>query len=143
MKEHADLLRSHGLRVTAQRTALLGLLREVDGHQHLTAKELYEMAAPTMPGLNLATVYRTLEGLHEAGLVDRLKAALDQIHYSFRDPAHLHGHLCCRQCGKVEECDYDLILNLAKNVRAAYGFQIDREHLSLAGLCADCASVKN
>jgi Fur family ferric uptake transcriptional regulator len=136
--DYPKLLRDHGLRVTAQRSTLLRLLCEVDGHHHLTAKDLFQLAGPTLPGLNLATVYRTLEGLHEVGLVDRMSSGHDQVHYSFHDPEHRHGHLCCRGCGRVEEFDYQTIVQLAQIIRKNHHFQIDREHLTLAGLCSDC-----
>ena len=99
------------------------------------------MAEVSLPGLNLATVYRTLEGLHEVGLVDRMASGHDQVHYSFHDPEHRHGHLCCRHCGKVEEFDYQTIVSLAQMVRKNHDFAIDREHLTLAGICADCTGA--
>ena len=74
MKDYATTLRDKGLRATSQRVVLLRLVAEVKGHRHLTAQEIYDQASQTLPGLNLATVYRTLEGLHEVGLVDRLAA---------------------------------------------------------------------
>lgn len=138
MTDYLKLLRDHGLRVTAQRSTLLKLLCEVEGHQHLTAKDLFSLAEPTLPGLNLATVYRTLEGLHEVGLVDRMNTGHDQVHYSFHDPEHRHGHLCCRHCGGVEEFDYQTIVMLAQTIRKGHQFQIDREHLTLTGLCSNC-----
>lgn len=141
MTDYLQLLRSHGLRVTAQRTTLLKALCEVEGHQHLTAKDIFGLAAPVLPGLNLATVYRTLEGLHEVGLVDRMVIAHDQVQYSFHDPEHRHGHLCCRGCGGVEELDYQTVVQLAQKIRKLNSFQIDREHLSLSGLCSDCQTA--
>lgn len=139
MKDYAGALRKKGLRATSQRVILLKLISEVKGHRHMTAGEIFEEAVEALPGLNLATVYRTLEGLHEAGLVDRLAAGLDQVHYSFRDPDHLHGHLCCHSCGKVAVLDYALVQELAKTVFDQYGFQLADSHLGLSGRCKACA----
>lgn len=140
MKDYAGALRKRGLRATSQRVILLKLISEVEGHKHLTAGEIFEQAVETLPGLNLATVYRTLEGLHEAGLVDRLAAGLDQVHYSYRDPDHLHGHLCCQSCGKVAVLDYAFVQDLAKVVDKEYGFELADSHLGLPGLCKACRS---
>lgn len=142
MNNYADALREKGLRATSQRVVLLQLISEVKGHQHLTAAQLFERASETLPGLNLATVYRTLEGLHEAGLVDRLIAGLDQIHYSYRDPEHRHGHLCCHSCGKVSVLDYELVARLADTVRKKYNFELADSHLGLSGLCQACRTEK-
>ncbi len=140
MKNIQQMLRSRGLRVTAQRTILLNLLHQVEGHRHFTAQEIHEEAETSLPGLNLATVYRTLEGLYEAGLVDRMdSSAIEQVRFSFRDPDHAHGHLCCRACGKVEEFSFDLIVDFADKVKKAKGFAIDRSHLTLSGLCRNCS----
>jgi Fur family ferric uptake transcriptional regulator len=138
MKDYATTLREKGLRATSQRVVLLKLVAEVDGHRHLTAQEIYDLASQTLPGLNLATVYRTLEGLHEVGLVDRLAAGLDQVHYSYRDPDHRHGHLCCKRCGKVSEFDYEVVENLAQLIEKKYGFSLADNHLGLSGTCGDC-----
>ena len=138
MTDYADVLRSNGLRATSQRLVLLKLIAEVEGHRHMTAAEIYEEACQSLPGLNLTTVYRTLEGLYEAGFVDRLAAGLDQVHYSYRDPEHRHGHLCCNACGKVLVLDYDVVRRLAAELKTKYGFHLADNHLGLSGLCRDC-----
>lgn len=140
MQECKAVLKSRGLRATSQRVVLLRLLLEVEGHRHLTAQEIHDRATETLPGLNLATVYRTLEGLNEAGLVDRLDAGLDQVRYSYRDPEHRHGHLCCSSCGKVDEFDYRLVVRLAEELKERHGFQLSTHHLGLSGLCKTCQS---
>lgn len=140
MDDYATCLREKGLRATSQRVVLLKLMSEIKGHRHLTASEIYDMAAQTLPGLNLATVYRTLDGLHEAGLVDRLAAGMDQIHYSYRDPEHLHGHLCCHSCGNVETLDYRFVAEFAATLKERFGFRLADSHLGLPGLCQKCNS---
>ena len=142
MDDYAAVLREKGLRATSQRVVLLKLMSEIRGHRHLTAAEIFEMAAKTLPGLNLATVYRTLDGLHEAGFVDRLAAGLDQVQYSYRDPDHLHGHLCCQSCGSVETLDYEFVAELAEALQSRFGFRLADSHLGLAGSCQKCNKKK-
>jgi Fur family ferric uptake transcriptional regulator len=138
MTDYAETLRSNGLRATSQRMVLLKMIAEVEGHRHMTAAEIYEQACQSLPGLNLTTVYRTLEGLYEAGLADRLAAGLDQVHYSYRDPEHRHGHLCCNACGKVSVLDYEVVEKLAHQLKEKYDFRLADNHLGLSGLCRDC-----
>jgi Fur family transcriptional regulator, ferric uptake regulator len=142
MTDYVAALREKGLRATSQRVILLKLIAEVKGHKHLTAGELHEEAGATLPGLNLATVYRTMEGLHEAGLVDRLAAGLDQVHYSYRDPDHRHGHLCCHSCNKVSVLEYAVVRELSQSVKQKYGFELADNHLGLSGLCSDCQKAR-
>lgn len=135
------LLRQKGLRATPQRTVILELLHEVEGHQHLTAQELFQKAQDRLPGLNLATVYRTLEGLFEAGLVDRMDSGQDTVRYSLRDPAHLHGHLHCRVCQHGPEIGPEDLASIARLIQERYGFALDVNHLTLAGVCRECITL--
>ena len=52
-------LREHGVRLTAQRALILEDLYHNPGH--CTAEEIYARVGQNLPGLNRATVYRTLE----------------------------------------------------------------------------------
>jgi Fur family ferric uptake transcriptional regulator len=135
----ASVLREKGLRATPQRTVILELLHEVEGHRHLTAQELFQRARDRLPGLNLATIYRTLEGLFEAGLVDRMVTGQDTARYSLRDPDHLHGHLHCRVCQHGPEIAPEDLNVLARVIHERYGFALDVNHLTLSGLCKDCS----
>lgn len=135
----ASVLREKGLRATPQRTIILELLHEVEGHHHLTAQELFQKAQDRLPGLNLATIYRTLEGLYEAGLVDRMDAGQDTVRYSLRDPAHLHGHLHCRQCHQGPVIGPEDLAAIARLIAERYGFVLDVNHLTLNGICKNCA----
>ncbi len=132
----AEKMRARGYRVTAQRTIILETIAHMEGH--LSAQQVYEQAADRLPGLNLATVYRTVETLHEAGLVDMLDAQSEPMRFSLRDPENPHGHLVCTNCGKVMNLHADLIEQLASTVAAQTNFQVNHHHLTLQGLCPDC-----
>lgn len=134
----AEVLRQKGLRATPQRTVILELLHEVEGHRHLTAQELFQQATERLPGLNLATIYRALEGLFEAGLVDRMDGQ-ETVRYSLRDPEHPHGHLHCRQCQHGPELTGEDLDEFAQLVQERYGFTLDIHHLTLSGVCRDCS----
>ncbi|MCJ7568855.1 MAG: transcriptional repressor, partial [Anaerolineales bacterium] len=71
-KRLAEQLRERGYRVTAQRTIILETIAHMKAHN--SAQQVYEGARQRLPGLNLATVYRTVESLHEAGLINMLLA---------------------------------------------------------------------
>lgn len=132
------LLRSQGLRATPQRAVILDVLAKVEGHRHLTAREVFEEAADQLPGLNLATVYRTLEGMHGAGLVDQMVSSHDQVRFSLRHPQHRHGHLVCRRCNRTLTVDIGTVQELADLLHERFGFRIDEDHLTMPGVCRDC-----
>lgn len=135
--ELVESMRQHGVRVTAQRTRILEALAAMRGHP--TAQEIYERAAPEVPGLNLATVYRNLYSLHEAGLVDLMSVDPGVQRFAFRDPKNLHAHLVCRECQQVLEISSEELDSLTDRLEQRFGFQADARHLALTGLCADCA----
>lgn len=140
MTKETALLRERGLHVTSQRTTLLRVLLEAKEHEHMAAKTLLEIAEIEVPGLNLSTVYRTLDGLHQVGLVDRLAVGPNEVLYSLHDPSRRHGHLVCRTCLLVETLDIDAVLLLARDIRLETAFRIDEDHLTLSGLCRGCVA---
>jgi len=76
-KDPAALLAAHALRVTDQRIIVLGaMLAEPND---ITVQGLHERLRPEHPKLGLATVYRTLNALAEADVLDRLNHGRDAI----------------------------------------------------------------
>jgi Fur family ferric uptake transcriptional regulator len=136
----ATELRSAGFRVTPQRTVIL----ETIAHQgdHLSANEVHLEASKRLPGLNIATIYRTLESLHQIGMIDLLSFGSTPMRFSIRDPLKPHGHLVCGRCKRILEVDTDFIARVAREVEQEIGFSIDIDHLALTGVCKDCAHVK-
>ena len=130
-----ELLRSRGYRVTPQRLAIHRLMRERD--RHVSADEVREAIADSLPGTSTPTVYATLDLLAELGLVRRLHAGGGPTLYDSR--TETHHHAVCRVCGRVE--DIDRTADLAPVSRAARrrGFKTEDVEVVVTGLCADCA----
>jgi len=135
----AAAMRSRGYRVTAQRTIILETIAHLGGH--LSAQEVYQQALKRLPGLNLTTVYRTVESLRQAGLVDTFSTSLEPLQFALRDSGHPHAHLVCRICGNVEELDAERLEPLRSLVQREIGFEIDANHLTLEGLCSACTQA--
>ncbi|TFH37954.1 MAG: transcriptional repressor [Anaerolineales bacterium] len=137
----AHELRKNGYRVTAQRTILLETIAHLGGH--LSVQDIYQAAQQRLPGLNLATVYRTIDSLRDADLIDGYALGSEPMQFALRDREHPHGHLVCRNCGVVDDLDLSLVKSFAGDVRSAAGFHIDGSHLTLQGLCSACASDRS
>lgn len=133
-----ELLHERGLRATPQRVVILEVLAEVEGHGHLTARDVFMTAKDQLPGLNVTTVYRTLEGLNEAGLVDLMVSGHDTVRFAFRNPDGGHGHLVCHRCEKVLTLDMATVGEVARLLEERTGFAVDQRHLTLGGRCSDC-----
>jgi Fe2+ or Zn2+ uptake regulation protein len=132
----ARTLRARGQRVTSQRLVLHRVLTELD--RHVSAEEVYEAAAPLLPGLSLPTVYATLGLFEELGLVRRLSLGGDAVLFDPR--ADEHHHVTCRRCGRVEDLDISVDDRAVLRSAGRNGFAPDRMQVVVVGLCADCAA---
>jgi Fur family ferric uptake transcriptional regulator len=130
-------LRAAGHRVTPQRLVILESVAHA--RDHTSAYQVFLQASRRLPGLHRATVYRTLQTLHAAGLVDLYTDGGQTLRFSLRDPQHPHAHLVCRSCGRELELDPELLTPLVKSIHRRVGFQLDAQHLMLTGLCARCS----
>jgi Fur family ferric uptake transcriptional regulator len=129
-----DALRAKGLRLTPQRVEVLAAVRRLD---HATPEQIHAEVADT--GMNITTVYRTLELLEELRLVTHthLSHGAPTFHAVGDDR---HVHLVCRSCEAVTEVDPELFDDVATRLLTAEGFVMDVDHLALFGRCAACAS---
>ncbi len=128
-------VRAAGKRLTPQRRLVLRILAEADGH--LDAGEIYAQAHQRGARLSLATVYRTLSLLKEAGTVRELHLDEEHHHYEL-DARDDHSHLVCLLCGRVIEVPSTAFLEVARTLGEANGFAIASAQVELTGICAAC-----
>jgi Fur family ferric uptake transcriptional regulator len=131
----ADALRSRGLRLTAQRQLVLEAVHELG---HATPDQVHAAVAQKAAGVNITTVYRTLELLEGLGLVTHAHLSHGAPTYHGVGPDQ-HVHLVCRGCGTVDEVAPEVLAGLVTTLAADRGFQVDIGHVALFGLCATCA----
>jgi Fe2+ or Zn2+ uptake regulation protein len=135
----ADLrvsLRAHGLRVTPQRLAVQGALRDLG--RHSTAEEVLERVHGTVPGVSLPTVYAALELLADLGLAARVHAGRAVRYDPRADP---HHHLVCTSCGAVVDLDADVELGPAVERARALGAAAEAAEVIVRGRCAACLAA--
>jgi Fur family ferric uptake transcriptional regulator len=140
------LLRAAGQRVTKPRVALLSCVIAAGG-EHLSADALLEQVADSDPPIHRATVYRTLEGLTNVGVLRHvhLDRGLTAYHLVDRPrsaprghPEHLHAQ--CSQCGTVTDLPAHVLGDTATRIRRVSGFRLDASHVAFSGRCKNCAA---
>jgi Fur family ferric uptake transcriptional regulator len=104
---------------------------------HMTAEEVMRWAVLRSSGLNLATVYRTLEMLVSLGMVAQTDLGGEATAFELVGGAP-HHHLVCERCGSVIEMDDSLFQSLRSDVLRRYGFDARSRHIALFGVCRDC-----
>jgi Fur family ferric uptake transcriptional regulator len=136
MSDFEQLLRSKGYRLTNQRRVIA---RELEDARHLSAEEIYDRVKEEHPEMGLSTVYRTLDLLHELGVVRKEDFGDGYARYELMTEKP-HHHARCRTCGTVIEFNEELVEYLALQVERETGFVTDWHELMLYGQCARCAS---
>lgn len=131
-----DSLRGLGLRATPPRRKVLHLLRTGE-RRHWSADEVYRDLAAAGDDVGLATVYRVLGQLEQAGIVRRTSFDGGRAVYEIDEGPH-HDHLVCVRCGRVEEFLDEVIEQRQRAAAQARGFTLVEHRLSLHGLCGRC-----
>lgn len=145
-------LRNQGLHITAQRRVILDVLRTHG--QDLTAEEIYAEARKTNSHINLATVYRTLSKLRQAGVVEQYYVSPDHSegHFQLTNlPLTINTkgkqwrgerfHFRCLGCGKISEIVSSELVDFVSQIveTQANGAQLTQICMCAEGYCPACA----
>lgn len=134
-EEVRTLFKAKKVPLTHQR---LAVYEELSGRRdHPSAEALYESLKKPYPSLSLATVYKTLQTLHEMGMVARVDSPAAQARYDAI--VETHHHAVCTACGRIEDL-FDPRLDALPEPKAA-GFVISGHSVHFHGLCARCAKA--
>ena len=127
-------LRERGYRITPQREAILQEVLRAEGH--ITPQDVARRVQRRMPAINASTVYRTLDMLEEAGVVQH--AHLERGAEYHRADESRHVHLTCSSCGAEDDLSLDEAESLNRVIQRHRGFRPDLAHFAISGLCASC-----
>jgi Fur family ferric uptake transcriptional regulator len=130
----SDLIRDSGLRVTAQR---LAVLQAVSDAPHATADVVARTVRGEIGTVSTQAVYDALGTLTEHGLLRRIQPAGSPARYEDRVGDN-HHHLICRVCERM--VDVDCAVGDAPCLSAAddSGYEIDEAEVIYWGRCPDC-----
>jgi Fe2+ or Zn2+ uptake regulation protein len=130
--------RAAGLRNTRQReTVLLLVCAHCD---HPTAEWIHKEARRKIPGISLATVYRTLRLLKEKGLVLEFSGGGFSSRYDVTP--YDHEHIRCVACGAVTDVDLPEGRDLRALVSERTCYRVSFYPLVFHGLCQECEEAR-
>ena len=123
-------------RLTSQRDAIERAIREARGP--LRPQEILEVASRTVPSLGIATVYRQLRRMQDAGQVRVVDLGVNDARYEPANRGH-HHHFVCRECDEAFD-----IPGCAEGITklAPPGFEVEEHELTLYGRCDECRDEK-
>ena len=128
-----EFLREKRLNTTQQREAIVDAFLRTSGHVAL--EDLLSSARRKHPGVGLATVYRTVKLLEEAGIAAARHFGPGQTLYEIAEGRAHHDHLICDNCGYIVEFENDEIEALQDAAARRFGFNVLRHRHELFGLC--------
>ncbi|WP_254069805.1 Fur family transcriptional regulator [Pimelobacter simplex] len=129
--------RSPSLRPTRQRRAITDALAAASDFQ--SAQEIHDSVRQGGDKVGLATVYRTLQAMADAGDVDVRHNPAGEATYRRCSSSH-HHHLVCRLCGRTVEITGSAVERWAHAIADEHGFSEVSHTVELVGLCAECAA---
>jgi Fur family transcriptional regulator, ferric uptake regulator len=127
-------LRSHEMRVTEPRKAMLQILTRE--HGPFSAEELHQKMGGK--GCDVVTVYRSLQAMEEIGVVRRCDFGDGTYRYEINHGEHHHHHIICRHCRSVQVLDHCIAGRLERAAREM-GYENISHTLEIFGVCPACA----
>ncbi|WP_414827024.1 Fur family transcriptional regulator [Apilactobacillus kunkeei] len=133
-----ETLRNNNVRITPQRQIILKYLINHDNHPSVDT--IYEALKQEFSNLSIATIYNTLQLFEKLDIIIALPAEDGGIRYDFFGSPHFHA--ICDNCGEIEDIDFpnykQLKQELAKEAMEQAGFQTNKIHIEVFGLCKNC-----
>jgi Fe2+ or Zn2+ uptake regulation protein len=134
MSSGEELLRTHGLRVTRPRLAVLHVLTRGG---HLEVDEIATQVRERLDSVSTQAVYDVLGALSRAGLARRIEPAGSPARYEARVGDN-HHHIVCRGCGAIEDIDCAVGERPCLDPGEGHGFEVDEAEVTFWGLCPSC-----
>ena len=134
--EHFEaFLRKKRLKMTEQRRTMIRLALRETGH--FTAEDLYRRLSEGGENVSIATVYRGLGLLEEAGLLEGHAFDDGTRRYERLLSREHHDHMICLDCRKVLEFQDDAIERLQQDAAERHGFRLADHRLVLYVHCPE------
>jgi len=124
------------LRMTHQREIILDEIKKCAAHP--TADELYDRIKKKLPRISLATVYRNLEIMSEAGLIHKLEISGRQKRFDW--DLHQHDHIYCVQCHRVDNIDLADKREITLPADENRGYEVSGCRIEFYGICPKCSA---
>ena len=134
-------LNAKQLKQTKQRKLIIECFLHLG--KHVSAEELYQLIRSKKHNIGLATIYRTLNLLKEAKLVDQNTFGDGRSTFELNQPGYHHDHLFCVKCDHYVEFKDDVIEKRQELLAKTNGFHLISHSHNLYGICQECSKGSN
>lgn len=138
--QYYESLKDKDLKLTPARKIMLEIFISEES-KLLNALEIYDRVRQKNSKTNFSTVYRNLEILVNAGLVEKVIFQTGAKYKIMENNTHSH-HLICTSCHKTEPLPFCPIKELEEEVRKHSDFQPTDHRVEIYGICKKCRLEK-
>lgn len=132
----SQYLRNNGMLHSSQRVQILDIFLKTK--RHPTINDLYNMVRKKNPKIGLATVYRTMRVICDAGLAGETDFGDGLRRFEHKYEHQHHDHLVCLKCGRIIEVISPEIEKLQENLAKKHRFKTVRHRMEIFGICRTC-----
>ena len=136
----AAYLKNNGLLHSAKREQILDIFLKTENHP--TIEDLYLLVKKKNPKIGLATVYRAMKVICDAGLARGTDFGNGQKSFEHKYKHQHHDHLVCIKCGRIIEVISPEIEKLQDKLAKKHKFSPVRHTMQIFGTCAKCKPRK-
>ncbi len=133
-----EYLKSNGMLVSGQREQILDIFLKIE--EHPTINDIYDLVRKKHPRIGLATVYRTMKVICDAGLARETDFGGNIRRFEHKYKHQHHDHLICLNCDRIIEVMNPEIEKLQENLAKRHRFKALRHRMEIFGLCRNCKS---
>ena len=126
------ILNEKGLKATPQRLLILNIIYESG---HIDIEEIYKKVVKIIPSISIATIYKNLKILVNAGIVKEVSISSFKTLYELNTLPHIHS--ICKKCKKITDINikHDKI---KKILRKIIDNEIDDYEINIFTKCSQC-----
>lgn len=118
---------SQNIRITPQRQTIIKVIEESEDHPDVD--QLYRRSVEQDDTISIATVYRTVKLLEEAGVIERLEFGDGRARYE--ESGHHHEHLVDIETGEVIEFYDEALETMKEQIAERMGYELVDHRLEL------------
>jgi len=133
-----EYLRSNGKLYSEQREQILDIFLKIE--EHPTINDIYDLVRKKHPQIGLATVYRTMKVICDAGLARKTDFGGSIRRFEHKYKHQHHDHLVCLKCGGIIEVISPAIEKLQEKLAKKHKFKAVKHRMEIFGLCKVCKS---
>lgn len=120
---------SQNIRMTSQRQTIIKVIEESEDHPDVDL--MYRRSVEIDDTISIATVYRTVKLLEEAGVIERLEFGDGRARYE--ESGEHHEHLVDVETGEVIEFYHEALEEMKRKVAEEMGYELVDHRLELFG----------